>query len=70
MKRKTEAHLRRHCGDLPACRWWSRLHLHHHQLPSDTVAGYNNISVSGADISALNNTLSADGQYDHGEQSP
>ncbi len=32
------------------------------QLPSDTVAGYNNISVSGADISALNNTLSADGQ--------
>jgi hypothetical protein len=32
------------------------------QLPSDTVAGYNNISVSGADISALNNTLSTDGQ--------
>jgi hypothetical protein len=31
-------------------------------LPSDTVAGYNNIAVSGATITAINNTLSTDGQ--------
>ena len=31
-------------------------------LPSDTVAGYNHLSVSGADVSALSNTLSTDGQ--------
>ena len=31
-------------------------------LPSDTVAGYNNIAVSGATISAIHNTLSTDGQ--------
>ena len=31
-------------------------------LPSDTVAGYNHMSVSGADVSAISNTLSTDGQ--------
>ena len=31
-------------------------------MPSDTVAGYGNISVSGADLSSLSNTLSTDGQ--------
>ncbi len=37
-------------------------------LPSDTVAGYNNISVSGADISGISNTLSTDGQTITGVQ--
>lgn len=31
-------------------------------MPSDTVAGYGNIAVSGADLSSLSNTLSTDGQ--------
>jgi hypothetical protein len=30
-------------------------------LPTNNVAGYNHMSVSGADISAINNTLSSDG---------
>jgi hypothetical protein len=30
-------------------------------LPTNNVAGYNHMSVSGADISAINNTLSTDG---------
>jgi hypothetical protein len=31
-------------------------------MPSDTVAGYSNIKVSGADVVGIHNTLSTDGQ--------
>jgi hypothetical protein len=33
------------------------------QLPATNTAGYGNISVSGADMSDIQNTLSTDGQY-------
>jgi hypothetical protein len=33
------------------------------QLPTTNTAGYGNISVSGADMSDIQNTLSTDGQY-------
>jgi hypothetical protein len=32
------------------------------QITSDNVAGYGNVSVTGADVSDIQNTLSADGQ--------